>query len=67
MLFFEGGDGVYHICSLVLSCRADVKCSVCDLLTTGAVPCLLQLVQQCTMDQEGKINLEDFRRFVEST
>lgn len=28
---------------------------------------ILALVQQCTMDQDGKINLEDFRRFVEST
>jgi len=28
---------------------------------------ILALVQQCTMDQEGKINLEDFRRFVESS
>lgn len=28
---------------------------------------ILALVQQCTMDQEGKISLEDFRRFVESS
>ncbi|XP_076457113.1 EF-hand domain-containing protein 1-like [Babylonia areolata] len=28
---------------------------------------ILALVQQCTMDQEGRISLEDFRRFVESS
>ncbi|KAL8623691.1 hypothetical protein ACOMHN_004756 [Nucella lapillus] len=28
---------------------------------------ILALVQQCTLDQEGRISLEDFRRFVESS